>query len=451
MTKKLLVLFWLLTVSAALLFAGGAREPAASGSAPGATSGSASAAAADQPVNLRFSWWGGDVRHQATLAALERYHQLNPNVTVEAEYGAFGTFLQKLLTQLSGNTAPDVFFTDFKWVFDLLSQNNEWFVNMETMQDRIDMSGIDLDFARAWASLDGHLIGLPVGLNAIGLVYNQELVEAAGININNNWTWADVLRAGEAMQRYDRTKHAVFFNQPFYMYLVKVQLKQMTGYDLVRDDYTISPNQQQVEQVFNYIRQLVETRTVPPFEEHVPYELVFADQTPGWVNQRYAISFTSSSHIPTIKNASNFELGVARYPIFPNAANPGLITAPTMMMTLNARSRHLDQAVNFVNWFINDEEAIRILGDTRGLPANERARNILMNDGVADPLIVRLVESSVPFTGGPEGALSQNQEVIKLIDEYVHMVGYGRLTPAAAAERFMRDLTNLVEDLKARR
>ena len=57
--------------SYALLFAGGARQRQ------------------DAGTTIRFSWWGGDVRHQATLAAIDRFEQLNPDVTIEAEYQGF--------------------------------------------------------------------------------------------------------------------------------------------------------------------------------------------------------------------------------------------------------------------------------------------------------------------------------------------------------------------------
>ena len=82
-----------------------------------------------QTVTLRFSWWGADTRHQATLAAMELYSQRNPNVKIEGEYGAFSTFYQKLLTQLAGRTAPDIISVDYKWTHDLMKQGSP-FVNM---------------------------------------------------------------------------------------------------------------------------------------------------------------------------------------------------------------------------------------------------------------------------------------------------------------------------------
>ncbi len=410
------------------------------------------AAAAPKQVKMRFSWWGGDDRHKATLAALELYNKKFPNVTIDGEYGQFATFYQKLLTQLNGGTAPDVFQVDFKWVYDLLTQNKSWFVNMNTLSGKIDMSGIDMKFARDWAAVGDFLIGLPMGVNAIGLIYNKDLVQKAGIDINDNWDWDSVLAAGAKMKAYDKSKYAFFYgNKDYFTYMVKVQIKQRTGNDLVKPDYTLGFARADIVETFDYLRRLIETGTMPPLEETVPFEKVYADQTPNWLNQVYAIAAPSSSILPRIKAASKFELGVARYPVMKNAKNPGLITAPTMMITVNAASPNKEEAIKLVDWMLNDREAILTLKDSRGLPAVKKARDILAQEKLMDPLIVKLVEASLPFSGGPEGALSQNREVVAIIEDYVQKVGYRKLTPEQAADAFMKDLADKAAEMKTRK
>ena len=51
----------------------------------------------EQIIPLRFSWWGGDTRHQATIAAIERYMELNPNIVIEYEYMGFDAYCTKPL------------------------------------------------------------------------------------------------------------------------------------------------------------------------------------------------------------------------------------------------------------------------------------------------------------------------------------------------------------------
>ena len=130
----------------------------------------------DEKVSLRFSWWGSDTRHEATLKVMDMYMEKHPNVTIEGEYGAFDSFYQKLQTQLGGGTEPDIISVDYKWVSDLTAQGN-LFVNMNDLKDSIDMSGFDMDFVKIYGAKDDYLIGLPVGINGMGYLYNTEFLK----------------------------------------------------------------------------------------------------------------------------------------------------------------------------------------------------------------------------------------------------------------------------------
>ena len=66
------------------------------------------AASADETITLRFSWWGGDARHEATMKVIEQFEELHPNITIEPEYGSSDGYNDKLATQLAGGTAPDI-------------------------------------------------------------------------------------------------------------------------------------------------------------------------------------------------------------------------------------------------------------------------------------------------------------------------------------------------------
>ena len=61
-----------------------------------------------EKVTLRFSWWGGDERNEATLDVIEAYEKEHPNITIEAEYSGDDGYQEKLSTALAGNTAADI-------------------------------------------------------------------------------------------------------------------------------------------------------------------------------------------------------------------------------------------------------------------------------------------------------------------------------------------------------
>ena len=66
---------------------GGSTSTAASATESTAASTSA-ASAAEGDITLRFAWWGGDERANATLEVIKQFEAANPNIHIEAEYGS---------------------------------------------------------------------------------------------------------------------------------------------------------------------------------------------------------------------------------------------------------------------------------------------------------------------------------------------------------------------------
>lgn len=98
---------------------GSAGDNSAQGNGGSSAAAQTEAGASGDKVVLRFAWWGGEERHNATLEAIAKYEELNPNVTIEPEYGGFDGYQQKLITQLSGNSAADIIQIDQPWLADI--------------------------------------------------------------------------------------------------------------------------------------------------------------------------------------------------------------------------------------------------------------------------------------------------------------------------------------------
>ena len=69
------------------------------------------------PITIRFNWWGGDSRHEATLKAIDAFEAKYPNITVEAEYEAFSGHEEKVALALNAGSAADVIHLNMDWVF----------------------------------------------------------------------------------------------------------------------------------------------------------------------------------------------------------------------------------------------------------------------------------------------------------------------------------------------
>ena len=404
----------------------------------------------DDNVTLRFAWWGSDTRHQLTFAAIEEYQRRNPHVEIEGEPGVFGTFLVRLLTQLNAGNAPDVFGVDFRWVNDLLSQNTDWFVNFNRVQGIVDTSGIDMNFANQWGAVGGHLIGFPLVLNAGVFTYNADALRTAGITIPTEWDWDELISVGERLRRFNPNLSLFYATETVYSDIMKVWLKQRTGNDIIDNNLNIGVTQRDVEDFFVFFRRLVDSGTIPPFEQWAPFHTTHPFACPYFVNQEWLGTFGTISHFPGIQAASSFQLDVARWPLMRNHRNPALITS-TAFLSVNNRSPHREESLRFVDWIMNNEDAIRITQGFWGLPAVRRAQEILVAEGLIAPQIPRALEITMPFSGGPESQYNQTVELNALTIEYIQQIGFRRMSPQDAATRFMTDLNALVANFRARR
>lgn len=400
---------------------------------------------ADEKVTLRWSWWGGDTRHVATIKAIERYMELNPNVEIEYEYMGFDAYYQKLLTQLSSGTAPDISSIDYKWIGDLAAQD-EPFINMNSMTDTISLDALDRDFLDNYCGVNGYLIGIPCGINGRGILYNTEFFEKYGITASNDWTWDDLLEAGAKVNAQDPNAHLLFLTNDVLMYITRDIVKQKYGQNMITDDYKLVCTEADLVECMEMVKKLMETGTMPPYEEYAPYETVFADQIPAWLEGRYGMTVLSASNLPSIISASPFLIGTMAW-VAGNAENSATTIAPTMMLGIPKTSEHPEEAAKFINWFINDPEAQAITGDTRGIPSTTTGQAICEQNGLISPQVSSMLAQALEQGGTPENGLTLNAEIGAIISDYSHKVAYGLLTPADAGKQLYADINHALEQL----
>ena len=74
------------------------------------------ASAEQEPVTLRVTWWGSQTRHDLTMAAIEKFQEKYPWITVEPEFTSWDGYWSKLATQVAGGLLPDVIQMDYQYL-----------------------------------------------------------------------------------------------------------------------------------------------------------------------------------------------------------------------------------------------------------------------------------------------------------------------------------------------
>jgi multiple sugar transport system substrate-binding protein len=174
----------------------------------GAVSGAALAASswkparAQAPVTISLAVWGAQAEEDAFNAAIKRYQQLRPNVTVKLEVaGNSGQLYQQVDTRLAGRQAPDLFRVQYQQLGRYAAARA--IIDVGKYLD----SGYEAGFLPAfWQAVShkGRPVALPHHTDTFAVYTNRELMakigEQAPASLDKSWSWAEFIRISRALK-----------------------------------------------------------------------------------------------------------------------------------------------------------------------------------------------------------------------------------------------------------
>ena len=144
------------------------------------------------PTVLRFSWWGGGARHEATLKAVRLFESRNPGLRIKAEYMGFQGYLERLTTQVAGGAEPDVMQINWAWLA-MFSKRGTGFTDL-TPHLAPATPGHFTAEDLASGRIQGRLNALPVSYSARVFLWNQGAWDRARLPLPRSWD--DLFAAG---------------------------------------------------------------------------------------------------------------------------------------------------------------------------------------------------------------------------------------------------------------
>lgn len=403
-----------------------------------------------KPVTLRFMWWGGDERHNKTIEVIELYQKANPHVTIEAEYGGWDGYQDKLTTQLAGGTAPDLMQVSFAWVADLQKKGG-FFADLSKYPQLIDLSMFSDSLIDGFCRVDNQVVAVPSGASAFAFIVNKETLTKAGVPLGQKWTWDGLLDAAKKVRALgdgyylssDNGKESVF--QKY----VRPYIKGLTGEVLISDDFEMNFTRDHLVQAFNYIKALNDAEAWPPVTE-VASSTTLAER-PEWLDGRLASTLAEwvSSLGPdtsAIGDAADVEIP----PVHPDGKDTAIDSQPSQVFCVNAKSEDLEETVKFLNYLFTDEEALTILADCRGVPSSKKGLEVAEAKGLVNPLVAKSLRLALDNGSKlPYSYISDDSELYAAGEDVVEMLLFGKLTPEAAADEMISRYNVRLAEMKA--
>ena len=459
MNKKLLAMGLSVTMIAGMLTGCGSSS-AESGDSTASTSQTQSevteqntaseisqtAASDDEPITLRFAWWGGDERNAATLEVIEQFEALHPNVTIEAEYGGNDGYHDKLATQLASGTAADIVQVDPE-TFPQYVSTGDYFVNY------MDYSNMDLStFDENYISLeingryDGKQLGLPTGISGAGILVNQDLADEIGIDFTQAYTWDDLLEMGRKVREYDDSMYLLCANKEYIVNLIVFNYgKQLCGSTLFdKETGELNITEEQMAELMQYVKKLYDEGVVAPASYQAAYGGDNLQSDANWIAGKYVSALTYISTIDVMVAANDSaNYSMSQLPMLSGCTEKGWASNTPQVMAVTKTCEHPEMAVEFMNYFFNNETALATLGATRSVPPTENARKICSENGKLSEVTMEGANIAAAAGGTPNDKISSSEEAKTILFDAVETVGYGATTPEEAASEIIDSLSSL--------
>lgn len=399
-------------------------------------------ALADEKIVLRFSWWGGDERLAATLEVIEQFEALHPNVKIEAEYGSSDGYTDKLATQLAGGTAPDIMQID-PAVFASFITDENYFIDY--LAAGFDFSQFEESYISQQVNgrFDGKQYGIPTGIAGGAMLVNKNVADKIGIDFSEQYTWDDLFDWAKKVQEYDPEMYLLCSNTTFVKQMMLAYAKQLTGKTTFNPETReLNYSKEEWTEILTFAKRLYDEKVVPPASYSTAYSGDNLQSDPNWIAGKYVAAFCYTSTCEIIAAAApDFEYTAGLLPLLAGSDVDAHNANCPQVIAVNSRSKNVEMAIAFVDYFFNNETAQATLGTVRSVPPTANARALAEKNGKLSTLLKEACDVCALYQGLPDDKYASSGESVQIQLDAVEALGYDAVTPEAMAEEII-DLYN---------
>ncbi|MBP2561743.1 oligogalacturonide transport system substrate-binding protein [Neorhizobium galegae] len=382
--------------------------------------------------DLRMSWWGSDDRHVATQQAL-KVCGTKFGHTIAPEFTGFQGHQEKIATQLAGRTEADIMQVNWPWL-PLFTKNGDGFADLNQYKDIIDLtqwSKSDLDSG----SVKGKLNGISVSTTGRVFMFNKTTYDKAGIPIPK--TWEELIAAAPKMKEKLGKEYFPFEGAALDARLMVIlRTTQKTGKDLI-DPATnkVAWSEAELAEGLEFYKTLVDKGVIESWKQ-----VAAGGNTPLHENQKWAkgqIAGTYQWDSTYGKIATPMEKGQELVPVklltIEGAKTDGVYRKPSMLFSISRNSKDPKGAAQVLNCLLNDPEAVKIMGATRGIPSSKVALDTLTKEGKIKPVQLEAYKRVMEPTSPGVSPLNEHPRVTEVFDTNFEAFAYGQQSSKEAA------------------
>lgn len=302
---------------------------------------------------------------QALEKLKEEYESLHPNVKLEiVSVGGSADYNSALKAKFAAGQAPDIFMNKGDeeaklWKDELLDLSGEpWVANM-------------VDGAGEAATIDGQLLGMPVGIEGYGYIYNKDIFEQAGITELPK-TLSELTAVAEKLKQQGIDAFSNGYQEYWILgnHLVNVALAKQDDPAQFMEDWKSGKVTAEGNPIFEDWINLVDLtvkygQANPLTTDYNTQVTLFASGKTAMIQQGNWIQVTLDQLNPDLN------IGFLPMPISDDVElNQNMFIGVPLYWVVHKNSPNVEQAKEFLNWLVSTEEGRKyIIQEFKFIPA----------------------------------------------------------------------------------
>jgi multiple sugar transport system substrate-binding protein len=389
-----------------------------------------------ETVTLRIAWWGEQPRHDYTLEVIEMFEKKYPHIRIESEYANWDDYWKKLAPMAAGNQLPDIIQMDLLYLKPYSDKNL-----LEDLSTFIEDSTINTDSISkdilVGGKVDEHLYGFPLGMNAPAVIGDPELLTSYP---KSNWTWTDFEQLASKIHKEKRIYGTNGMKSPDVFFSYYLRTKGMSLYNSNGTNLGYEDDQLFID-YFEMQLRLLEKGAFPRADVT---EQIKSIEDELLINQQSPMTWAYSNQYLGFLQAANRQLELIQPP--GPGQEQGLTVKPSMLFSISKGSKKKEAAAEFINFFINDIGANKVIRGERGVPVstevNEQLQNVLTEDEKKVFDYVNKVKNNNKNVekADPLGGI----EVVNLLQDVSEQILFKTVTPIEGAQIFRTEANKIL-------
>ncbi len=400
-------------------------------------------AAAQDAITMRLAWWGGDARHAMYNTLADMYQALNPSITLEREFAAWGPYWEKLAIDTAGGNAPDIIHMHQTFLSDYATRGALMDLGPFVESGQIDLTHFQQGIIDT-GKINDTIYMITLGNSAPGVHYNTVIFEENGLDFPEYaWNWDDFKATALALREVLPPEMYAVNDAGAWLGTLETYIRQR-GYFLFAQedgkalDQLGFPKEVLVE---NWLMwdELRQANAITPAELNAEY--VDASHPDSMLAKKIiAMHPMSGNQHKLFQNAMEDPI---RLTTIPRGTQPDSLAGDVVggaYLSMSATTANVDAVADFINWMINNPEVARVYNAEHGPPGSTEMQALIADQ--LDPADVRLAEmmAFIGPTASPEAPRPANgTEALNAIARFYDQVAFGQISVEEAVDLYFEE------------